>query len=395
MTTEKKQRRKKRGENDSMGKLIASVSSTAVSVLLVAALCSAGAKGSFPVQPPMDIPEDVPIEQPSFPDDPSVQPSFPDETHVGASSDSENVNGGSDTRYYNAETGDGETEGKDTETDRHVEEQTKEPVTKPPVSKPPVTEPTVTYPTHGIDREYYSDEHYIGGFDKDGIKLSVSKVERGELNYFICDIKVSSPRQLQTALAGGKLTGRLYTSKIASSVGASFAVNGDFAGFRSEGIIIRQGNLLRNNTRTDWDLLYMDRNGNLQTCLNNSADGNDLISQGVLQTWCFGPTLVKNGQVMTEFNTPDLSRTAKEPRTAIGQVSELHYIILVVDQVRSPKKSGGMSFAQLAEEFENLGCKTAYNLDGGGSTTLYFNGAVINSPCMKGERQVSDILYLK
>lgn len=245
------------------------------------------------------------------------------------------------------------------------------------------------------ERDYYEEERFIGGYRNNGVSIEISKVEKGELNYFICDIKVSEPSQLKTAFAGGQIKGRLFTSQIASSVGAAFAVNGDFCGFRKEGIIIRDGTLYRNK-KSGWDLLCLDKNGDLLAYDNDSVDGNNLVSEGVLQSWCFGPTLVKNGKALTAFNTPNLSKTAKEPRTAIGQVGKLHYIILVVDAVRSSTKTeGGMSFAQLAQEFERLGCTTAYNLDGGGSTTLYFNGKVINDPCVSGERQISDIIYLK
>lgn len=245
------------------------------------------------------------------------------------------------------------------------------------------------------EREYYDEERFIGGYRNNGVSIEISKVEKGELNYFICDIKVSDPSQLKTAFAGGRIKGRLFTSQIASSVGAAFAVNGDFCGFRTEGIIIRDGTLYRNK-KSGWDLLCLDKNGDLVVYDNDSVDGNNLVNEGVLQSWCFGPTLVKNGKALTTFNTPNLSKTAKEPRTAIGQVGKLHYIILVVDAVRSSTKTeGGMSFAQLAQEFERLGCTTAYNLDGGGSTTLYFNGKVINDPCVSGERQISDIIYLK
>ncbi len=191
------------------------------------------------------------------------------------------------------------------------------------------------------------------------------------------------------------MTDTSFTSQIAKANNAVFAVNGDYCGFRKDGIIIRGGTLRRNDTKSDWDLCYLDANGDLQMCLNNTVDGNALVSQGVLQSWCFGPTLVRDGKAVTNFNTPGLSRSAKEPRTAIGQVDKLHYIILVVDQVRKPEETGGMSFSELAAEFERLGCQKAYNLDGGGSTTLYFNGQVINKPCVEGERKISDIIYLK
>ncbi|WP_251033310.1 phosphodiester glycosidase family protein [Bacillus sp. ISL-75] len=50
---------------------------------------------------------------------------------------------------------------------------------------------------------------------------------------------------------------------------------------------------------------------------------------------------------------------------------------------------------EFAQVFEDLGCTKAYNLDGGGSSTMYFKGRVVNNPLGKGqERGVSDILYI-
>jgi exopolysaccharide biosynthesis protein len=66
------------------------------------------------------------------------------------------------------------------------------------------------------------------------------------------------------------------------------------------------------------------------------------------------------------------------PRTAIGQISELHYIMLVSDG--RTYESEGLSLLNLAELLKEQGCETAYNLDGGGSSTMYFNGEVINNP---------------
>ncbi len=337
------------------GKIMASVSSTLVCIVLIAALCSSSAKGSFESYTPVDTDVNWQLTETT-----GAADTLPD-----ASSDTTDIQ---------------------TEVITDKEDTTNTPVTAPPVTEAE-TEPPEPPKTDG--------EMHIGGFDRDGVKLDITKVSKGDLNYFICDIKLSSPEQLKTAFAGGKLTGRLYTSKIAKSVGATFAVNGDFCGFRKEGIIIREGNLYRNK-KAGWDLLYLDKNGELITCDNDSADGEELVSQGVIHSWCFGPTLVRDGKALSEFNTPGLSHRAREPRTAIGQVDKLHYIILVVDAVRTSTHTvGGMNFAELANEFERLGCKTAYNFDGGGSTTLYFNGQVINTPCVSGERAVSDIIYLK
>ena len=87
---------------------------------------------------------------------------------------------------------------------------------------------------------------------------------------------------------------------------------------------------------------------------------------------------------------------AKEsnPRTAIGQISEGHYLVIVSDG--RTDESEGLSLLELAQEFQERGCTTAYNLDGGGSSTMVFNGEVVNNPTdgrSIAEREVSDIVY--
>lgn len=72
-----------------------------------------------------------------------------------------------------------------------------------------------------------------------------------------------------------------------------------------------------------------------------------------------------------------------------------HYIIIVGDGRTSESK--GLSLYELAQVMKQYGAKTAYNLDGGGSSSLYFNGQLINKPTTNGktisERAVSDIVY--
>ncbi len=260
------------------------------------------------------------------------------------------------------------------------------------------TEVTITPPSDKpsfMFREFYEDETLVGRHISSDTAIVVSKVQRGDLNFFICDILLASAEALSTAFASGHITGRNYTSSIAKSVGAALAVNGDFCGFRSHGIIIRNKHLYR-GAKSAWDLLYLDSYGNLTATNGKNVTADALVSQNVLQSWCFGPTLVNGYEIVDNFNSPDLSKSAYEPRTAIGQISDLHYVIIVADAVRTGTATlGGMTFAQLAQEFKNLNCRVAYNLDGGGSTTLYFKGQVINTPCGRGERHVSDIIYFK
>ena len=288
-------------------------------------------------------------------------------------------------------------------------ETTAEPVTTPETTTvtTPVTTATTT-PSEGIGKQIYREyngrqfgenETFVGEYKTDRVSVGVSNVREGDVSYYICDIMITSPSDFHTAFSNGKISQVAYTSKIAASVGAGFAVHGDYCGNRTYGVIIRNGGLYRNKKSDNWDLCYMNAYGDLITCKNDKQDGKALVDDGVLQSWCFGPTLVTDYKALTkdQFNTPGLSRSAYEPRTAIGQVEELHYIIIVVDAIRSGVSTvgGGMTFSELAKTFESLGCKTAYNLDGGGSTALYLNGKIINELCMGGERAISDIIYLK
>ena len=61
------------------------------------------------------------------------------------------------------------------------------------------------------------------------------------------------------------------------------------------------------------------------------------------------------------------------------------------------EESEGLSVYELAAFMQSLGVQTAYNLDGGGSSTMVFNGQVVNKPTTNGsirERSVSDIVYI-
>ena len=120
---------------------------------------------------------------------------------------------------------------------------------------------------------------------------------------------------------------------------------------------------------------------------------NDLVEKNTWQTFEFGPVLVENGEPTT-LPTSFYVRCQDgyyEPRTAIGQLGPLHYIVIVVDG-RRDGYSTGASIPQLQQLFLDEGAEFAFNLDGGGSTTLYFLGEVINMPSGGKERSVSDII---
>ncbi len=128
----------------------------------------------------------------------------------------------------------------------------------------------------------------------------------------------------------------------------------------------------------------------------NAQSAQDLVEQGVWQAFSFGPALLQNGQVDVSVNAEVGKAMTSNPRTAIGMIDTCHYVFVVSDGRTSD--SQGLSLYQLASFMQNIGVNVAYNLDGGGSSTLYFNGKIINYPTTSGksmkERGVSDIVYI-
>ena len=174
-------------------------------------------------------------------------------------------------------------------------------------------------------------------------------------------------------------------------------MNGDYYGANSTGYVIRNGVVYRDTVREDssnGDLaIYKD--GSFKIIYEDEISADQLVKGGVVNLLAFGPSLVENGEITVDTNSEVGQSMASNPRTAIGIIDENHYIIVVSDGRTS--ESEGLSLYQLAEVMKSYGVKTAYNLDGGGSSTLYFNGQVINKPTTNGtisERAVSDIVYI-
>lgn len=99
-------------------------------------------------------------------------------------------------------------------------------------------------------------------------------------------------------------------------------------------------------------------------------------------------------QIEIDTNFGNHSIQGNQPRTLIGVRADGSLVLVVVDG-RSTGYSRGMTMTEAAELMVSLGCETAYNLDGGGSTTMYFDGEVVNQPSNHGERGTSDILYIE
>jgi len=237
-------------------------------------------------------------------------------------------------------------------------------------------------------------------YKDDNISINLTETTVNNTQVYIADVTVSSSDYLKTAFAqnsfGTNVTAK--TSVTAADNDAILAVNGDYYGANSSGYVIRNGVVYRDTVRensNNGDLaIYKD--GSFKIIYEDQISAEQLVKDGVINLLAFGPALVENGEIAVGKNEEVGQAMASNPRTAIGIIDENHYIIVVSDGRTS--ESEGLSLYQLAEVMKSYGAKTAYNLDGGGSSTLYFNGQVINKPTTGGnkisERAVSDIVYI-
>ncbi|MFA9399009.1 MAG: phosphodiester glycosidase family protein [Clostridiaceae bacterium] len=249
---------------------------------------------------------------------------------------------------------------------------------------------------------YYDDSSY----KSDNIEINIEKVETGsgsnKTTYYVADIVLEDSGYLNAALAKNEFGSNITetTSDIAEDNDAIFAINGDYYGFRDDGVLIRNGVLYRDVPTRTSAAFYSD--GDMQTFDETEISSEELLASGVIDTYFFGPILIDDGEITEDFSNTSIdtnfgNRTidSANPRTGIGMIEPNHFVFIVVDG-RSSGYSKGMTLTEFANTFKDLGCQEAYNLDGGGSSTMYFMGDVVNNPLGKGEeRKVSDIIFIK
>lgn len=177
------------------------------------------------------------------------------------------------------------------------------------------------------------------------------------------------------------------------------AINADDYGSHQYGVIMRNGEILRIHDTTRHMLAILP-DGSFETVSDPAAEAPKTLAErlqatGVENTFEFGPVLVEDGQAVdfpSSFDVISTRSTRREPRTAIGMIAPLHYVILIVDG-RQPGYSEGVSLQTLQQMFVDFGAQTAINLDGGGSTELWFQGETLNQPAGGHERKLSDCIW--
>jgi hypothetical protein len=236
-------------------------------------------------------------------------------------------------------------------------------------------------------------------YEDDTKAISIETYERNSTQIHVATVTIKGDASIKTALAD-ETYGRnvkAKTSTTAQSVNAVLAVNGDYYGARDAGYVIRNGQLLRSDSQdANQEDLVIYQDGSFEIIREGDITVQELLNKGAVQVLSFGPALIENSQVAVDSADEVGKAMASNPRTAIGIIDDKHYVLVVSDGRTNESK--GLSLKELADFMKELKVTTAYNLDGGGSSTMYFNGQIINKPTTNGhnieEREVSDIVYL-
>jgi len=222
------------------------------------------------------------------------------------------------------------------------------------------------------------------------IAITITKHRYENSDVFVADIYVSSVSHLRRVFSHGQWNKNAQRAKtLVQDAGAILTITGDYSGLLSQGLVVGNGRVLRSsgNRQRDNCLIYPD--GRMQTFARRELDVEEAILQPIWQSFLFGPTLLSaDGQAIDKF---DSKIGVANPRSVIGYFAPGHYCFVLADGRQ--KNSRGLALVPLSRFMVDLGCVAAYNLDGGQSAMLWFNGQMINAP-YKGGRPLTDMVYI-
>lgn len=258
--------------------------------------------------------------------------------------------------------------------------------------------------THYVGK-YKSEKHMH--YKKKGTSITVDKIHYKDTWMWVAHVKTKNYKKIATASANGKYGhGTETTSHAAKRLNAVLCVNGDYSDKSLNYPTLRGGKVANKGTLydgvysrwdgkltaiMDWKQDYMDEKGKLLMGMKASKAVKKKLAS---DTFKFAPVMLAKGKILCAKGG------SLRQRTFIGSNGNPGDMYIVVTNGRWPDGSSndgtskGLTGYSCAKFLKKIGCKTGFMLDGGGSSTMVFNGQVLNS--VKGsERPVVDFLYVK
>ena len=244
------------------------------------------------------------------------------------------------------------------------------------------------------DGRVYTDEH---AYVSDQVDIRVTTVTNNttfnrRITYVLADIRLQDVRSFRTAWAGDSPLDNKKTKTIKefdAQVDPILSMNGDYIAAKKFGIVVRNGEVFRAEETRFYDICALMKNGELRIFEGDSFTVEEVLAYDPWQVWCFGPSLLdEDGNPKTTFQS---NLTGANPRAVLGYYEPGHYCFVVVDG-RRKGYSDGLNMKQLSRLMASLGCRAAYNMDGGASAQIRFLGTTVNKP--SGYRKIPDILNI-
>lgn len=237
---------------------------------------------------------------------------------------------------------------------------------------------------------YISDTEY----EDESLHIVVGTGRVDDTNYMTVKVKIANATQIRSALATPNGKGSAFAATIAKRVNAVLAINGDYYMFHAADPkhVVRQGIVKKHNANGKFDALIIDQNGDF-TIIPAAKEADFEAFEGeIVNCYAFGPGLVINGELITEYVETDIAPEKPAKRICIAQTAPLEYLIVASEGPEENKKSG-LTIDEFAKLVHSLGAVNAYNLDGGSSATIVLNGKKINATSNPKTRQIADIIY--
>lgn len=239
-------------------------------------------------------------------------------------------------------------------------------------------------------------------YRSENMQVELSSQRVCNTDVYVADIHVRTVQCLQRVFGGDAWdTISEKVDAFAKRTGAVLTLTGDNSHHLKAGWTVGNGRLCRKRGNNMRDLCVLYTDGTMQ--IHYARPDHELIARQtaegcVWQTFVFGPALLdEQGKALEDFSASDVEPS--NPRAVIGYYEPGHYCLVQVDgrSTQSALEDGrlndGMKLTELAQFMESLGCKAAYNLDGGQSAVMCFGENVISTPYHDG-RAVGDVIVL-
>lgn len=221
------------------------------------------------------------------------------------------------------------------------------------------------------------------------IKITKSRHEKARADVYVADIYVTSVKYLRRGFSAKKWKSNMSSiNTIAPDHNAILAMTGDYSSLLNSGLVAANGEIYRMSTNKVRDNCLILKDGQMLTYRRQEMIYEEALALPLWHSFLFGPELLSKGEAIERFTAPI---RVSNPRSAIGYFAPGHYCFVVVDGRSS--KSRGLTLEELSALMKDLGCQTAYNLDGGQSAIMWFRGQFVNVP-YRGGRRLADIVYI-